>query len=201
MSKEQMKPANEPVGGHGDAPAADYQVGRGRPPKHTQFKPGQSGNPKGRPKGTPNHRTTVDKVMNEKVSVREGEKIRRIKKFEAVVQAQANKGMKGDARSAGMVINLMAKTGLLGDQDGAMKANEPAANSNVAAPMSTKKPRPADVWFEGIDIDLLSGDEQAELAWLAEFFDENGIEKLSSSQFERIKDLLSKGKGTNRAAA
>jgi hypothetical protein len=122
-------------------------------------------------------------------------------KFEAVVQAQTNKGMKGDARGAEMVINVMAKTGLLGDQSRPIKANGPAANSNVAAPMSTKKPRPADVWFEGIDTDLLPRDEQAELAGLAEFFDENGIEKLSSSQFERIKDLVSKGKGTNRAAA
>jgi hypothetical protein len=27
-----------------------YQIGRGRPPLHTRFKPGQSGNPSGRPK-------------------------------------------------------------------------------------------------------------------------------------------------------
>lgn len=186
----------------GTAKKADYEVGYKRPPAQTRFKPGQSGNPKGRPKGTPNHRTTVNKVMNEKVSIREGDKIRRVNKFEAVLQAQTNKGMKGDARSAGMVINVMTKTGLLGDQGDPIKASEPAANSNVAYPMPPKKMKQGDVLFEGnVDMDLLTHDEQAELAGLAEFVDENGIEGLSTSQFERSMQLKCKAKGTNRAAA
>jgi Family of unknown function (DUF5681) len=185
----------------GTAKKADYEVGYKRPPVQTRFKPGQSGNPRGRPKGTPNHWTTVNKVMNEKVSVREGEKVRRVNKFEAMLQAQANKGMKGDARSAGMVINVMAKTGLLGDQGEPIKAKEPAAHSNVAHPMSTPKVKPGDILLEGLDVDLLTNPEQGELAKLAEFFDENGIGGLSISQFERIKEIITKGKGANRAAA
>lgn len=190
--------SNTPAGA---AKKAEYKVGYKRPPEHSRFKAGQSGNSKGRPQGTPNHKTIVEKVMNEKVSIREGDKTRRVNKFEAVLQAQANKGMKGDARSAGMVINIMAKTGVLGDQDDSSKVNKPAANSNVAGTMPNKKPKPADVWFEGIEMDLLTNDEKAELATLADFFDEKGIERLSTSQFERIKDLVSKGKATNRAAA
>jgi hypothetical protein len=31
----------------------EFEVGYGRPPLHTRFKPGQSGNPKGRVKGRP----------------------------------------------------------------------------------------------------------------------------------------------------
>ena len=31
-----------------------YEVGYGRPPQHTQFRPGQSGNPAGRRKGVRN---------------------------------------------------------------------------------------------------------------------------------------------------
>ena len=96
-----------PEGTSGDAPKAEYQVGYKRPPLQTRFKPGQSGNPKGRPTGRPNAKTTVERVMNEKVSVHEGEKTRHMTKFEALLQAQTMKGMKGDARSAGMVVNVM----------------------------------------------------------------------------------------------
>ncbi len=88
----------------GDGRKTDYRVGYKRPPVHTRFKPGQSGNPKGRPAGRPNHKTTIDRVMNEKVAVREGEKTRHMTKFEAMLQAQTVKGMKGDARSTGVVI-------------------------------------------------------------------------------------------------
>ena len=48
----------------------DDDVGYGRPPKHTRFKKGQSGNPRGRPKGTPNLSTAITNVMKSKVPVR-----------------------------------------------------------------------------------------------------------------------------------
>ena len=53
------------------------EVGYGRPPKNTRFKSGQSGNPKGRPAGRPNAKTTIARVISEKVPVREGEKLGR----------------------------------------------------------------------------------------------------------------------------
>jgi len=40
-------------------PDHDYEVGYGRPPVHARFRPGQSGNPKGRPKGSRNKRTAM----------------------------------------------------------------------------------------------------------------------------------------------
>ena len=41
----------------------DYEVGYGKPPKSGQFKPGQSGNPKGRPKGAKNFKTELATVL------------------------------------------------------------------------------------------------------------------------------------------
>ena len=64
-----------------------YEVGYGKPPKHTQFEPGQSGNPRGRPKGTKNLKTDLMEELGEKILVREGEQARRVSKQRAVVMA------------------------------------------------------------------------------------------------------------------
>ena len=173
---------------------ADYQVGYKRPPRQTRFKPGQSGNPKGRPKGTPNHRTTVNRVMNETVSVREGDKTCRVTKFEAAVQAQTLKSMKGDVRSAAAVFTLMGKTGLLGDQDGAIKIADAKA--------SAKQLSQGEALFEHIDPNVLSKDELIELSRLAEVVDRGGgITALSTGDFERLKQIINKGRGKYSAAA
>jgi hypothetical protein len=49
-----------------------YQVGYGKPPKHTQFKLGESGNPQGRSKGTKNLKTDLAEELCEKIVVHEG---------------------------------------------------------------------------------------------------------------------------------
>jgi hypothetical protein len=109
--------ACEPVAASEKVRKGDYEIGYGRPPERTRFKPGQSGNPNGRPVGRPSAKTTVARVINEKVSVREGQKTRNITKLEAMVQAHALKAIKGDARSASIVIGLIARMGLLGEQE------------------------------------------------------------------------------------
>jgi hypothetical protein len=196
MSKiehQQDDVASTPDEGAGAAPKPGYKVGYKRPPRHTQFKPGQSGNPKGRAKGLQNHRTTLNRVMNEKVSVREGDKTRSMTKFEAMLQAQAVKGMKADARSASVILNLMSKTRLLGDEQDANKMIEPNA--------SAKQVSQSEAWFEHIDQDLLSKDEMIELSRLAETVDRGGITALSASDFEHLKQIINKGQGKDPAAA
>jgi len=43
---------------------AQYEVGYGRPPKATRFKPGCSGNPKGRPKGSKAPKTLLEEALS-----------------------------------------------------------------------------------------------------------------------------------------
>jgi len=46
-----------------------YSVGYGKPPRESRFQPGQSGNPKGRPKGSETFKTKVQKALSGRVSV------------------------------------------------------------------------------------------------------------------------------------
>jgi hypothetical protein len=42
----------------------DYEVGYGKPPRHSRFVKGQSGNPRGRPPGAKNMKTLLTKALN-----------------------------------------------------------------------------------------------------------------------------------------
>ena len=81
-------------------------VGYKRPPRATQFKPGQSGNPKGRPKGSLNIANVLAKTLREQVAVNEGGRHRKITKLEAAVKQIVNKAAGGDAGAIRFLIGL-----------------------------------------------------------------------------------------------
>jgi hypothetical protein len=85
----------------------DYKVGFGRPPRHTQFKPGQSGNPAGRPKGTKNLRTDLGEELAEKITVTENGRQLVISKQRAMLKSLLAKAMKGETAAARALINLI----------------------------------------------------------------------------------------------
>ena len=75
------------------------RVGYGRPPRATRFAPGASGNPSGRPRGTVAIRSSLDKILARKVSLRLDGKRRRVPATEAVLLQLSNKAMGGDPQS------------------------------------------------------------------------------------------------------
>jgi hypothetical protein len=81
--------------------------GYGKPPRRTQFKKGQSGNPKGRPKGTPNFATAFEEALNEPVVVNEGGQRKTVGKGVAIVKVVVNKAMQGDARATQQVFKAV----------------------------------------------------------------------------------------------
>jgi hypothetical protein len=76
-----------------------YDVGYGKPPLHTCFRKGQSGNPKGRDKGTKNFATIFMKAMSQPVSINENGKRKTISKLAAAVTQLANDAARGDKKS------------------------------------------------------------------------------------------------------
>ena len=87
--------------------SSDYEVGYGKPPKRTRFRKGRSGNPKGRPKGAKSIWAVLDKVLREKVMVREGGKRKRITKIEASFKSLLDQAMKGNVRALTKFIELI----------------------------------------------------------------------------------------------
>lgn len=83
----------------------DHEVGYGKPPKKNQFKKGQSGNPKGRPKKTRNLSTLMEEELNVKITVKEGSKTVTMSKHAAIVKQLVNKALKGDLRASKAVFD------------------------------------------------------------------------------------------------
>jgi hypothetical protein len=90
----------------------DYQVGYGKPPHHTRFMKGQSGNPRGRPAGAKNMKTLLNKALNELVIVTEDGGRRKVSKREAIVTQLVNRSAKADFKA---IQNLL---GMLRDIEG-----------------------------------------------------------------------------------
>jgi hypothetical protein len=83
---------------------ANYKVGYGKPPKQHQFKSGQSGNRKGRPKGTKNTATLLREILDRKIEVRTGSTVRKISVREAMLTRFAESALKGDIKSAAFLL-------------------------------------------------------------------------------------------------
>ena len=82
-----------------------YEVGYGKPPKKSQFKPGQSGNPKGRPKGAKNEATILNGILNRKLAIREAGRARKISVLEAMLLKFTEDALKGNTKSAAFLLN------------------------------------------------------------------------------------------------
>jgi hypothetical protein len=85
----------------------DYEVGYGKPPRHTRFKRGQSGNPRGRPSGSNNLSTLLSEALNEPVIIAENGGRRKISKCRAIITQLVNRSAKGDLRAAKILLDIL----------------------------------------------------------------------------------------------
>ena len=90
--------------------SAESNSGYKRPPKTGQFRTGQSGNPRGRPKGTRNLKTDLDKILRMRVRIRENGETREISRQEAILLSLFNRATQGgDVRAANTIVAMVLK--------------------------------------------------------------------------------------------
>ena len=86
-------------------------VGYGRPPVAKQFKPGQSGNPRGRKKGVKNVATIFNEALYRPVKIRTPGGVKTLPKIEAIVEVIMNKALAGDTAAVSRIVELAHKLG------------------------------------------------------------------------------------------
>ena len=84
----------------------DFSIGYKKPPRSTQFQPGQSGNPAGRPKGIKNLATDLKEELEEKITITENGTLLEITKQRAMFKTLMAKALKGDSRASSVLIGL-----------------------------------------------------------------------------------------------
>lgn len=85
----------------------EYEIGYGKPPKEYQFKKGQSGNKKGRPKNSKNTYVLLDEILRQTIPITENGKLMHISKRNAVLIHLVNKAVKGDLKATNALLPHM----------------------------------------------------------------------------------------------
>ena len=85
--------------------SGQYAVGKGRPPVATRWKSGQSGNPKGRPKGSKNLINVLTEALNKRIRIQENGRWRTITTREAIATRLVHDSIKGNIRAIAFLLN------------------------------------------------------------------------------------------------
>ncbi|WP_425230801.1 DUF5681 domain-containing protein [Sphingomonas sp.] len=85
----------------------DYEIGYGKPPMQHRFKPGHSGNARGRPRGARGFKSLVEEALEAKVTLKEGGKNRKVSVAAATLKRLVHKAVvDGDQRAIERVLVL-----------------------------------------------------------------------------------------------
>jgi Family of unknown function (DUF5681) len=112
---------------------ASFKVGYKRPPRHTRFQLGKSGNPRGRVKGVCNLATDVRRTLETPVKLNEQGKPRWVSTEEAALLRLREKALKGEARPLDRLLDLARLYNSAIDSTPARDAMMPAEDEAILA--------------------------------------------------------------------
>lgn len=90
---------------------SSYPVGYRRPPKASQFQKGESGNPRGRPKGSRTVGALLQDILRQKIAVTENGRTRRLPALEVILRRLANDAMRSEPRALKLLLALYDRYG------------------------------------------------------------------------------------------
>ena len=108
-----------------------YDIGFSNPPERTRFKKGQSGNPLGRPKGTHNMTTVLERTLREKVVVNENGRRKTVTKLEAAIKQLTNKAASGELKALQLLAALVRSAEERANQTAAPNSDLDVADEKV----------------------------------------------------------------------
>jgi Family of unknown function (DUF5681) len=91
---------------------SQFDRAAGRPPSDTRFRPGQSGNLAGRPKGSKNLKTLLESALCKLVTIAENGKQVRKTAGEVVLRRLTQEAMKGDHKAIELLLRFARDLGL-----------------------------------------------------------------------------------------
>lgn len=111
---------------------AAYDVGYGKPPEHTRWKPKQSGNLRGRPKGATSNKKRSKRMLEALNQVRVGDEVRTITTHDLALERVREGVRKADSRAINQALALAREL----DRDAEAKAAAAPAGQQESEPMS-----------------------------------------------------------------
>jgi hypothetical protein len=148
-----------------------YEVGYGKPPAATRFQKGQSGNPKGRRKRTP-QAEIEDLFMKEylrPVKVREGDRVQTMPAIQVIMRAEINKGVKGSGPAQRSVLRTARQIGREWHArheamlEAAIEFKVMAGRERTRAEQDGRPEDPSLLDPETVQVDLVTGDVRLRL--------------------------------------
>ena len=88
---------------------AEYEVGYKKPPAHSRWKPGQSGNPRGRPKRERNFERLFDAQLDQRVQIKEQGNVRAATLREVIIKRLVTDAAQGDVSARRMILPILMK--------------------------------------------------------------------------------------------